>query len=337
MGIADFSAHQDIAATAFKRARDQFTESAGVADVKIRLTSGIQAGAECSMRLSKLSIGSAEGNDLVLIDNGVAAEQLEMTVKRSLFGTLIDIKALADGLSVNGRPIESGEVSESVKLPASLEIGAAAILLERPENENKNTLGKFWEAVSVTKIARVDPIILLTLAALLVILFGAIVGSLLSWNTSPYAVVGNSRAVEGYLAEVSVRDWQVELETQVQANGLIGDLAISAPQGGIVTISGSVPEGKVGTLREVQTWYDAQPNAPTVIWDVLRQADLRNLPSIMLVSLDEAPTLLLSSGASVGLDDTIVDDWIVKTIGETSMMLNRGSENVTVAYEDLKP
>jgi hypothetical protein len=107
------------------------------------------------MRLSKLSIGSAEGNDLVLIDKGVAAEQLEMTVKRSLFGTLIDIKALADGLSVNGRPIESGEVSESVKLPASLEIGAAVILLERPENENKNTLGKFWEAVSVNKIARV--------------------------------------------------------------------------------------------------------------------------------------------------------------------------------------
>ena len=61
------------------------------------------------MRLSQLRIGAKAGNDLVLIDTGIADEHVVFEFQRSLFGTVASIDILAEGVQINGAARAPGE------------------------------------------------------------------------------------------------------------------------------------------------------------------------------------------------------------------------------------
>ena len=330
MAIADFSTHQNFVSDRIRATRSRMLAAAGVIDVRVRIEAGLQAGAERVLRLAKMSVGSGPDNDLIMIDPAVGDTQALVWFKRSMFGTLADVRAADGPVTIGDHTIEPGETLAAVKLPMTLEMGQNKIVVrgenQRPARTKRSYSGSFFAF---------DPILTASILALAVLMVWSLFGAYVINGNSRHEVTVNAPQVVTAPQPVATRDWPAELQREVDAAGLGGTLSVVDDGSGLIRVAGLIPTGQDSALRNLQGWYDSQPAAPTVIWNISRDTALEGMPKVSMVRFSEPPQVLLANGATVQLGEQIVDGWVLSSLSTAGMVLSRGAEQSVLTYDEL--
>lgn len=339
MSIAGLSTHQTMMSDRLRRLRARASDIAGACHVRVSITSGVQSGMTRRLRASELSIGAGAGNDIILLDKQVSQVHAHVRLERSAFGTVADVTALDQPVSVNGDLVPPGERREAVQLPVSLQIGGTQITLDGTADGTLDGTGDgaMAQTRSSRSSLRLDPVLGFTVVVFGGLLLWTLMTSQVEVNGRQHSVMVNDPVAATVLRPVAERDWTREIEDQVAATKLEKELVVAADSSQLIRISGLVPATKLPGLRDLQTWYDGQKGAPTVIWDIRRKSALSQMPPVTMVRLSQPQHVLLSDGAIVRPGETILDDWVLAEIDETGIVLARGTERTTVQYRELIP
>lgn len=306
--------------------------AAGVIDVAVEISSGPQAGAKRVLRLARMTVGSGSDNDMVMIDPSVAETQVGIQFKRSMFGTLADVKSLDGPVEVGDQTIPAGQTLEAVKLPMTLKIGLNTIQI-KGENHRAPRRKRNYSEWFFT----FDPILTSAILALVVLMVWSVFSAYVLNRDIQHAVSVNAPVIANEHPATKQRDWPSELRREIATVGLEDTLRVTDGGAGLIKVSGLIPTGRDPALRNLQSWYDGQPSAPTVIWDIVRDTALEGMPEIAMVRFSAPPEVLLVSGATVRLGEDIVDGWSLSGLSPAGMVLSRGAEQNILAFEELLP
>lgn len=333
MSIADLSTHQNFLSAALRRVTQRMYDRAGGFEIDVAIQSGLQAGARRRLQISKMLVGTGPENDLTLLDDAAENEHLELEFQRSVFGLLVDVTAKGKGVSVGGVPLDPGGRVEAVKLPLDIKIGQSEIRFDRAAAKEE-TSGR-WQFLE--RLAQFDPVILLASVVLFILILGYLTVALIPLAQRSYDFVVQEPAglAARYVGYDDERDWRKELIAQSDALGLSSDLSFEVTAEGLVSVSGNVPRAKIESMLELQNWYDGQPKAPAIVWDINRQSQLRNMPRVAMIRISNPAEVILNSGLAAQVGDELVDKWVVAEINETSLVLTRGTEKTVILHAEL--
>lgn len=339
MGIAGFSSHQQIVAKSADKLKQRFHDATGASEVSATITSGLQAGATRKLKVTGLTIGAGQENDLILLDDDVAAEHVSLEFTRSVFGTLAEVAALDGPVTVNGQPCAPGDVLETLTLPLDIRVGQAVVRVDRPAGAPVAPRAAQHDAVDEApahngrKGMRIDPILLVALGALLLVGVGGAIWNLTGSNQR-YVVGSNTPSVAAteVAAQVPVTDWLTATRDRVAVLGLDNTLTVTQMPGGLLRTSGIVAPNATAALADYQMWYDSQIGAPTMVWEISRRSGLSRVPDIGMVRTSEPQAVFLATGTIVRLGDILIDEWTLTSVTDTQLGLTRGAEEQTVIY-----
>ncbi|MEM9853013.1 MAG: FHA domain-containing protein [Pseudomonadota bacterium] len=333
MAVAGLSSHQKVMTTAMRAASQRFVESTAATELDVTVTEGLQAGARRKLKLTRMRIGAGQENDLVLIEPGLSDRLAEIVFQRSAFGVLVEVTALGPGLKLNGEAVPTGTTPEAVSLPIDLSARGATVRIDKPGVTRAAQSKAVAAARQVVAKSRYDSVLLGICGALIVLILAAAI-----WHSrqSGPSIVFNDRLLSIPGATES-RDWISELENASLERGLAAELSVARLGEGMIEVAGTVPVTKVGGFENLQIWYDGQADAPTVLWNIRRQAKLQNLPAVAMVTLSDPASVILASGQRVGLDQDLTDGWVIDGLSAAGIDLARGTETVRVTFEELTP
>lgn len=335
MGIADLTTHQNFLTATIRGLTDRFFDRAGATEIDVSIKSGMQAGASRRIRQTRMLVGSGPENDLTLLDDAVKAQHLELEFQRSAFGLLVDVTATGPGIRVAGRPLEQGQKVTAMPVPLEVIVEDTVIQFDRVASKRTRPKTGILGALS-SRLYGLDPIILIVSLVLFGLLLGSFITSVMSSGGSRYGFTVQDRApINAAVVTNPNRDWQNDLTTEAFNLGLKNDLAFAQAPDGMITVTGSVPQAKSAALGQLQTWYDGQPLAPTIIWGINRQASLANMPNISMIRISEPAHVLLSSGNVASIGDELVDQWVLAEINENELVLTRGTERTVISHSEI--
>lgn len=330
MAIANLSTHQNFVSDRLRATQSRVIAAAGVVDVHVVIDAGPQAGAARTLRVAELTVGADESNDVILIDPKVGAAQARVTFERSMFGTLATVTAEGADIQVGDQQVMAGETLEAVKLPVALAMGSNTLTLSAENQRAPRPQRRFDEWFS-----RFDPILTAAVLALLVLMLWSLFSAYVLNGEARHAVSVNAPVLANASVANTDRDWITELRREVDTNGLADTLRVNDEGLGIIRVSGPVSTGKDPALRNLQSWYDSQPAAPTVIWDILRDTALDGMPQVAMIRFVSPPHVLLEDGETVQLGESMVDGWVLTQLSPEGMVLSRGAEQNILTFEEL--
>lgn len=333
MGIADLSAHQRMLAQTADGVMRRVTVAAGAVDISVKILAGVQAGAARRVKVQQLTLGSGDANDIVLLDDAVDTSHVTVEFKKSAFGVLAYVSALNAPVVANGQEVTGR--ADALTLPLELRLGDSTVRFERVTGPGmpgaaKGLMQRLTQGFG-TGQGR-DPILSGGMIGL-----GLLVGLGLAWQLFTwqprYVVDVNQPSDLSRVVSAQARNWQADVQAQVAAFGLSETLRVGAVQDGLIRTLGQVPPTKLDDFRALQAWYDAQPGAPTMVWDVQRRTQLAQLPNIAMVRVSPPQAVILNSGTSVLSGDVLIDGWVLAEVAETHLTVTRGSESHRIDFK----
>ena len=184
--------------------------------------------------------------------------------------------------------------------------------------------------------ARNDPILGIGLIALaLVLLLG--IGWQIFGARDTFVVDVNRPAASTPDASEVKRDWQGELQSEIAARGLTENLQVGQIKDGILQMRGQVPESVLPKYRDLQAWFDGQTGAPPIVWDVSQRTRLTGLPVIGMVRISAPAAVILATGTTVNIGDTLTEGWVLEAVDQETLTLKRGLETQRVNYKAVTP
>ena len=218
----------------------------------IRILTGLNAGAVCTLPNGRFSIGSESPAQILLSDERVAPRHV--TMERDENGLRLSIEA--PGVRIEGTDLAPGDVIAAV-LPITLSIADVDIRCEDGVEAEVPSQRLAWPfkririsplgAGAAISAALLAGIALLPVATNAFVLPGGAASSSVQRNPAP-------EAAETHASPVTDAVLQSETKARLQAENL-ANLSI-AVSNGVVTVQGQIDPASTGRLHDVELWFD---------------------------------------------------------------------------------
>ncbi len=317
--LADASTHLDWLKGVFRRKAAILTEAGGRVATTVSVEAGLMKGVCESYSTDKLSIGSAIGCDIVLMDDGVLPHHLTLHLRRSAFGVLVD--ASAEGaVKIGALSLEAGKSSGVQRLPQVITVGDARLTLAHPvEAAPRHT--RLQGTIGILGI--VSFVLALALAA-------PLVQMLTTPERLPIQMVQKTEAPEVQLAaNLSFRS---AVEAELARLELQDSVIVAASGANLISISGQVPASKWQSWRSFTQWYDQQAGAPVLKQDVARATDAVRLKPVAMIRLSEPAEIIFVDGETRKVGESVDDNWVITSITSDGLILTRGEDTTEITF-----
>jgi hypothetical protein len=284
--------------------------------IRLIVTEGLHSGARIVLREPSFSIGGSERNDVVLLADDLAPVHAGVAVINPWLGKL-RIDAQEQPIeTLDGRIIDAGRYVE-MTLPAEFRVGRATFRLE-----------------SVKNLAKLRRIILTGLALAILLPF---LPSLIQISPGPIqpSILGIPQRppIQTIRADSPGLDtWQSLLTDRVTRSGLTGQVRIEKGPSGSLIATGSVEPQALQTWRDILKWHDIQAGAPPLVNNVTRTEAQTEMPSFRAVWVDAKPQIVLNSGQTATIGDTIPGGWRIEAIETSGVTLSREGRKVKIGF-----
>lgn len=276
---------------------------------------GVHAGGSANNRAGILTIGAALDNDVVLIADKLSPHHARLSV-RNIWRGLLRIEAKDGPVRLaDGRVIDQGRFLDVV-MPARFQLAAAEFKAE-PAND-----------ISKAKKFALPAVLLAALALMLPPLTGVISGLFSAPGSvmqvaAPAPLVQSTEQAEKFLEM---------LRGRLREAGLTGQVSADRGGAGSLVATGTIEPANADKWRDVIKWYDAQPGAPLLLNNVTRGEVNAVLPAFRAVWLDAKPQVVLLSGQTAGVGETIGGGWKIEAIEASGVVLSRDGRTAKVAF-----
>ncbi|MGP9567953.1 SctD/MshK family protein [Halomonas sp. AOP5-B2-8] len=324
-----------------------FTPSAGVYST-IQVTGGVHQGVAVSLEQAVCRIGAAEPADVMLCDEGVAAEHVILR----FHARMVAIEAVGGEVIIGGETLAQG-TGRRIDLPTTLAMGDARLRLSRPETSLPPALRSAYEAVeSALRTTRDSlPHKLLSrrrhssggervgrgavLTALCTIIGIAGVYQLVGVdeagaNISAEALHSTAtlypQAVEAALTSDQHETPAEALERRLKQADLDG-LQVS-DAGNHLVVSGEFAPERHEDWQEVQRWFDQRYGSSQVLVSNAKLSLIADQPTFRFqaVWLGDNPYVIGAKGERLYTGASLPEGWVLAAIGDERVTLRRGDE-----------
>ncbi len=276
----------------------------------LAFTAGIHAGARVRLAAGQYRIGNAAGNDIVIADDGVAAEQLVLRLSvdaaRAMANAPLEVR-LPTGLR-RQRRWKAGEVGDLVR-GSVLRMGTSELCLLGPAP----ILGrKRLVGVAISGLA-------------MLFALGASASYRLSAPAASTAMADASRVLAGP-AEVNAEIAAAELRARLSAEQLDHTIMVSTARG-LITARGRLTPADMERWWRTREWFDAAFGGRVVMTaDLAGTADDSNPTlDIAAVAMSPAPYVITRNGERYMEGATLDGGWSIERIGKDAVILRNGS------------
>lgn len=317
--LADASTHLNWLKGAFHRKAAILSEAGGRVSTEVTVEAGLMKGVSESYSTDKLSIGSAIGCDIVLMDDGVLPHHVTLHLRRSAFGVLVD--ASAEGpVTIGALSLAAGKSSGVQRLPQVISVGNARLSLAHPvEAAPRHT--RLQGTIGILGI--VSFVLALALAA-------PLVQTLTTPDRIQIQMVQEPKAPEVQLA--ANLTFRRSVEAELARLELQDSVIVAASGGNLISIAGQIPASKWQSWRSFTEWYDQQAGAPVLKQDVARATDIPRLRPVAMIRLSEPAEILFADGETRKVGETVDDNWVIKAITPEGLLLTRGEDTTEITF-----
>ena len=290
--------------------------------VQLEVHGGLNDNCVVDISLDSIRIGSDFDLDLVLIDPNVAATHAEVCIVHSVLGLLATIRAIGQGVCLNGLPLAPGTTSKPIRLPLDLQIvDGLSLRVGKGEIKQSRRLSSLERAIGSLKLA-------------MLLLFIAAAG-LYAWHeldVQGYAVRQSLPNATAGPTPVSGPVGTDELQAKLAEVELANVVRVSENADGLLVVEGRLNPSQWSAWQQVASWYDSVSYGSPIIVDLARGASFSKIPPITMVRLSEPKEIILATGEALSINDTFADDWVISAIEEDGIVIARGSETETFNF-----
>lgn len=294
-------------------------------EVSLVVQTGLQADMHADITVQQAMIGSALDCDIVMLDEGVEERHATLDLQRTVFGDIVAVTALAEGVSYGGSERSVGAQSEFRRLPQSLVVGPVTLELSheaRPAPAPHNLSFKPLLFVAVLAVGIAVPAFFVSQVKP-------------SWQIRTIdAVSANSvmdEASKG-VAAATVEHEIARLEDAISLAGMSQYLQVSRWGDDTIKVHGTIPAQFYDDWRAVQIGFDDGMAGYQLIASVQLAPRLEDLPSIAAVRLDKTPQIVFIGGARAGIGEVVANGWTVTAIQSGKINLERGPETFEIRF-----
>ncbi|MEZ5840549.1 MAG: hypothetical protein R3D02_08990 [Hyphomicrobiales bacterium] len=284
---------------------------------RLTVEAGAHRGADVTLDLEEIAIGSDLSNDLVLMADDLAPRHVTVASTNILFGTARVTAENGPVTIEDGRRLEPGQWLE-VKLPTRLGLGAATVAIE-PEID----------------LAKAAKFVLLGALLLCMVFIGfKTTSAMMQGRGEMGGIIASVRAAAvTTVADPEARDAAtLALRNRLAVAGLAERITLEQVEDGTVIASGQILPAEAERWRDVLRWLDVQPSAPLLVNNVTKNAPDAAMPAFRSVWMGANPSVLLQNGRMAVPGDEIGDGWKLVEIGKDGVIVERDGRTVKVAY-----
>ncbi len=321
----DFTLHQGAIRSRFRRFIQNMATTRIPVKTEFSVKDGMLRGASHSIAKNSVSIGNDESCDLILVDEGIAAQHLELNFERSLFGGLFSARTGESDVEIGGVPLVPGVASSFEVMPTDITMNHIRIHLS--ENTRRSSLEASGLGRILDRAFRLGSV--------------AVVALILLWAAGelffPAAKIQYQLALINSPAEQPAAKFnqgalQAKFLDQLKENGLTEYLEISSNADSAMTVEGVIPSNLVGPWHQAVSWYDRNANGNLLIVRVSEMTGLADFPSIAAIRLTEPAQILFSSGRRARKGTVVNGGWRINEISVDGLKLERRGEFVTLSF-----
>lgn len=308
---------------------------------RVSILSGLLEGASLNIKKNSFVIGSSPEADIVLVDDGIAIEHALITISKSMLGTAVSVKALAEEVVCNDQTVS---IESIVTSRGILNLTLAGIELQIAECTNtkigKNSINKEEVYSTETKETSEKYVAKKKVFGNRITVLLVTILSIFCYGLAFYMSSQSEEAVERefrdikkeQVKELKPGEFLAKLRDVISAGGLKDQVSVKMKNKDSIQVIGVIRKGYVSKWETVLEWYDSYPNAPLLISDVTEQKEGRSLPSIALVWYGLEPYAIFSSGKKYRVGDIADSGWKVESISRDSITVVRSDDRVKIGF-----
>lgn len=319
--LADVSTHLDWLKGAFRRKAAVLTVAGGRVSTLLSVETGLMRGMHEGYTSDTLSVGSAIGCDIVLIDDGVLPHHMTFHMRRSAFGVLVEVFAQGP-VTIGAMALDANQTSGVQRLPQTLTVG-----------EVRMTLAHAQVAEAIPR--RAQPVRTAGIVGILSLVFAlALVTPLVQLLRSPerHAVRIAPEVTATPLAQLAIdRAFRSSVEAELARLLLKDNVNVNTAEG-LLSINGRIPAAKWAAWRSFTHWYDQQAGAPVLVQDVARATELASLKSVASIRLSDPAEIRFVDGDIRKIGEVVDDNWVISSISADGIVLTRGEDRTEITF-----
>jgi len=278
----------------------------------VQVENGLHSGHSFTIPAPEITIGGANENDIMLLDDCFSGPQISLSSRSTPLGSIVYLATERPDVMVHGHPFRSQ--SEPETLPVIIEIDSVRLKIQN---------------LGTRQSLATHPVLLLAaIVATLAVTIGA-----LSFS-DPFKSVA--------LDQVPSTQEQPRPETGSLSDELLKRLRSSELQGVISTqtldtntiaVNGVLPAEMRNSWLEIRRKFEADFPYVILLTRFEMTPELADLPLVSAVLLGDVPKIVFANGTEAGLGDEINNGWIIDAIGAEGFTLNWHGHQQNVMYQ----
>ncbi len=310
--------HTSLVKAQFGKAKQRMTpQKAAIAGLTVEVLSGTHAGSSGTTGPS-FSIGPDASNDVMLLDDEALGGEARFATLGSVFGPLLTVTTDRNDLRISGAKVRPGITSGPEKLPCEVDFNGIRMRLSAIAGTGPSLKHRAGQAVL--------PILMtITLVA-----FGT--QAYLASQPQPRLVLQTTQAPDPAAKKVKAESAEGVIRTMITEAGLTDRLKVEKLATGTLSIEGTLPPDMMSDWHQVRSEIDKVAGSAIVISDVSETHVLTDMPPISAVRLGADPIVILANGEEFGRGEKISGDWVIRSITEEALELERNGDSVVLTF-----
>ena len=319
--LADVTTHLDWLKGVFRRKAAVLTIAGGRVSTLLSVETGLMRGMHEGYDSDTLSVGSAIGCDIVLMDDGVLPHHMTFHMRRSAFGVLVEV--LAQGpVTIGAVTLDANQTSGMQRLPQTLTVGEVRMTLAHAQMPDAVP-----RRARPVRTAAIMGIVSLVLALALLTPLAQL---LRSPERRPDRIAHEETATPQARLAVD-RAFRSSVEAELARLQLKDNVNVDTAEG-LLSINGRIPAAKWTAWRSFTHWYDQQAGAPVLVQDVARATELASLKPVAAIRLSDPAEIRFVDGDIRKIGEVVDDNWVISSISADGIILTRGEDSTEITF-----
>ncbi|WP_188408740.1 SctD/MshK family protein [Agaricicola taiwanensis] len=289
------------------------------------IVSGLHRGTSIDLKGKSYRIGSAPDSDIILRDEGVAADHARIRID----GNAVHVETQSHEVELGNGLVLTAQQGARLRLPITMSIGQAQLRLSR-DGASEPTIGQMASRLAVPVAAAI------LIPALLIVGIASrpdVESAAVSPRTAEVQRLSAESAPDNISNTVQAEETIVpNLQKRIQTAGLEGIKL--APSGNDIVATGSIAPDKHGVWIDVMTWFDRSYGGKASLVSMVEtnRRPARPPVSVQAVWYGNNPYMIASDGKRYYEGASLNSGWSVRSIAKDRIILAKGSEEFRLTY-----
>jgi pSer/pThr/pTyr-binding forkhead associated (FHA) protein len=294
---------------------------------KLEIASGLHKGTSVDLTGTSYSIGSSPDCDIVLRDEGVAAEHAQIRID----GGSVSVETQSHPVGIGNGKVLNHQEGCRLRLPATLTFGSTEVIISQ-EGAVEPSVGQMASRLAVPVAAAILIPVILIVAIASSPDMSATKAPARTAATNSAADTERPTAMGDASTQKPAGEAADELQKRITAAGLEG--VTLAANGDDIVASGAIPAADHAKWVDAMKWFDRTYAGKASLVSMVSADRKAGRPpvAIQAVWYGDNPYMIASDGKRYYQGASLNGGWMVRAIQKDKVVLAKGADEFQLTY-----